>query len=340
MCDDGLKANIIDLLKYSFYLVLAAIPSFIILGWVVYCFFPDNFNDEAFDDYADITINNNNILNPLLYEVSYENDTVRISTIHFHSKEPYIPGITEVWRVNKLSGDSILCAKSNPRYFGKGSDSIDSIPSILEVIYRPDKEKLIVEGPTCHAGTMATYIVDAKTGEYLCLPTNNGFIGYTNWDGYLIASSKFNDIDNDLLLFYENIYIMDWDGKIISTSSTKDRIIEDALPEIHHEAGWDIVGIKLNKHIRLKPQYPDSLYYGNEFHVKYPELAMKEISNFGSYDPLPKGWSKHGKKYYYYSDDPEYGLFLTILVDSRNNIGIIRRGVYSNTQNKPQRLYE
>ena len=207
-------------------------------------------------------------------------------------------------------------------------------------MYRPDKGKLIVEGPTCHAGTMATYIVDAKTGEYLCLPTNYGFVGYTNWNDYLLASSKFNDIDYDLVLWYENIYVLDWDGKIISYSSTKDRVIEEALPLVHNEAGWDIEEIKLDKHISLSPQYPDSLYYGNEFQVKYHAMSMKEIANMDSSNSLPKGWSKHGKKYYYYSDDPEYGMFLTILVDTQNNTGIIRKGAYSNPQNKPKRQYE
>ena len=336
MTIDG-KANMKDLLKYSLYLVLVAIPSFIILGGVAYWFVPDYFEEGTFDDDADSRINHTSVFDTLPYGVHYENDSVKISSINFPSKEPYVPGITEVWRVNKLSGDSILCAKSNPLYFGRERDSI---PSIVNVIYRPDKEKLIIEGPTCHAGSIATYIVDAITGEYLCLPTNCGFISYTNWNDYLIASSKFNDIDSDLELWYENIYVLDWDGKIISTTSTKDRVIEEALPLIHCEAGWYIEELKLDKYIRLRPQYPDSFYYGNEFHVKYHELAMKEISNFGYSYSLPEGWCKHGKKYYYYRDDPEYGLFVTILVDSKNNIGIIRKGAYSNPQNKPQRLYE
>ena len=70
---------------------------------------------------------------------------------------------------------------------------------------------------------MATYIVDVKNGEYKCLPTNYGFIGYTNWDDYLIASSKFREMDHDMLLIYENIYVLDWDGNIISEISTRDK---------------------------------------------------------------------------------------------------------------------
>lgn len=140
--------------------------------------------------------------------------------------------------------------------------------------------------------------------------------------------------------WYENIYVLDWDGKIISYSSTKEGVIEEALPLVHHEAGWDIDEIKLDKHIRLSPQYPDSFYYDNEFQVKYHAMSMKEIANMDSSNSLPKGWSKHGKKYYYYSDDPEYGMFLTILVDSQYNTGIIRKGAYSNPQNKPKRQYE
>lgn len=320
-----------DLLKYSFWLFLVALPSMIILGGVGYilvCAKPHKYDTTE------------SMMSPYYmpyYNIHYENDSVKISTINFPSEEPYLPGITEVWSVNKISGDSILCAKSNPHYFGRGRDSI---PSIVNVMYRPDKGKLIVEGPTCHAGTMATYIVNAKTGEYLCLPTNYGFVGYTNWNDYLLASSKFNDIDYDLVLWYENIYVLDWDGKIISYSSTKEGVIEEALPLVHHEAGWDIEEIKLDKHIRLSPQYPDSFYYDNEFQVKYHAMSMKEIANMDSSNSLPKGWSKHGKKYYYYSDDPEYGMFLTILVDSQYNTGIIRKGAYSNPQNKPKRQYE
>ena len=320
-----------DLLKYSFWLFLVAIPSVIILGGVA-CMLVFT-NPHKYDTMESIE-------SPYYmpyYSIHYENDSVKISTINFPSEEPYVPGITEVWRVNTISGDSILCAKSNPHFFCRRSDSI---PSIVNVLYRPDKEKLIVEGPTCHAGTMATYIIESKTGEYICLPTNYGFVGYTNWNDYLLASSKFNDIDYDLLLCYENIYVLDWDGNIISFSSTKDRVIEDALPLIHHESGWEIEEIKLDKHINLMPHYPDSLYYGNEFQVKYHEISMKEIANMDSSNSLPEGWSKHGDKYYYYSDDPEYGMFLTILVDSKNNTGIIQKGAYSNPQNKPKRLYK
>lgn len=193
-----------DLLKYSFWLFLVAIPSFLIVGGIAYWLVPGFLKEEDFDDYADSK--RETVFDVLPYRISFENDSVKISTIHFPTNDPYMPRVTEVWRVNKTSGDSILCAKSNPHFFGRGCDSI---PSIVNVIYRPDKDKLIVEGPTCDAGTMATYIVDAKTGNYLCLPTNYGFVGYTNWNDYLIASSKFNDIDYDLVLWYENIYVLD-----------------------------------------------------------------------------------------------------------------------------------
>lgn len=208
-----------DFFKYSFYMVLVAIPSFLILGMVAYWLVPDFFkNSTEVENRSRGYIEE--AYNVLPYEIHYDSDSVKIASLYFPPEESYMPGITEVWRVNKLTGDSILCVKSNPRYFGEGSDSI---PSIVRVWYRPDKEKLIVEGPTCGSGTMATYIVDVKNGEYKCLPTNYGFIGYTNWDDYLIASSKFREMDHDLLLIYENIYVLDWDGNIISEISTRDK---------------------------------------------------------------------------------------------------------------------
>lgn len=323
-----------DLLKYSVGLIIVAIPSFLILVGVAYWLVPDFFKEDEFDDYADVLRDD-----ALSYEIHFENDSVKISTVNIPSEEPYIPGITEVWRVNKLKGDSILCVKSNPHYFGRGGER-DSIPSIWNVMYLPDKEKLIVEGPTCHAGTIGSYIVDVENGEYQRLPTNNGVIGYTNWDDYIVASSKLNGEDVDVVLWYEKIYILDWTGNIISETSTKDKVIEEGLSDIHYEAGWHSEEIKLTKHIGLKPQYPDSLYYGNEFHVKYQGMAMKELANLGSSNSLPEGWCKHGKRYYYYSNDNEYGLFVTILVDSNNNTGIIRKGAYTNPKNKPKRQYE
>lgn len=268
------------------------------------------------------------------YEINFENDSVKIVSLNFPSEDQFIPGITEVWRVDKSTGDSILCAKSDPRYFGVGRDSI---PSIMNVIYNPYDEKLIVEGPTCHAGLMATYIVDAKTGERICLPSNYGFIGYTNWDNYIIASSKFNDIDCDMVSWYETIYVLDWDGNIIAETSTKDAAIERGLPYIHNEAGLDIDQIKFINHQQLTPQYPDSSYYGNEFRVEYPEIAIKEIKNLSANNSLPEGWSKQGHIYYYYSNDSELEMFLTITIDTKQNTGIIRKGMYSNPLNIPKR---
>lgn len=327
-----------DLLKYSFYLILVAIPAVTVLIGLAYILVPEYFQDDS--DVGNKRGSIEELFDILPYQISYENDSIKISTVNFPSEDPYLTGVTEVWLVNKLKGDSILCVKSDPRYFGRDADSI---PTILNVMYRPDHEKLIVEGPTCFAGTVGTFIVDVRNGEYIKLPTNNGFIGYTNWGDYIVASSKFNGVDSYLALWYENIYVLDWEGNIISYTSMEDNVIEESLADLHYETGWMSEQIKLEEHIEIQPQYADSRFYGNEFRVKYHELALKGISNMGSSDSLPEGWSKHNHIYYYYSDDTDdtdYGTFLTILVDTKHNTGIIRKGGYSNPRNKPKRLYK
>lgn len=67
---------------------------------------------------------------------------------------------------------------------------------------------------------------------------------------------------------------------------------------------------------------------------------MKEIINLGLSESLPEGWTKHIQIYYYYNVDSERGLFLTIVVDTSQNTGIVRKGAYSNPMNKPKRLYK
>lgn len=267
----------------------------------------------------------------------YEDDTLRITAKYFPSEEDYIPGMTEVWKVNKIHKDSVLCAKSNPRYFGR---STDSIPSIMNVWYRPGDTKMIVEGPSCHAGEEATYIIDLNNGSQILLPTNCGFIGYTNWNDYIIASEKVNDIDYDLVLWYENIYIFDWDGNVISKSSTKDDVIEAALPQIHHEAGWDIKNIRLTKHGRLTPKYKDEIFYGSQYEVSYPNLSETSIKQLENACEKEEGWTKREDKYLYtyndYDNSDNYGMFVMMCVDPIKKIGIILKGAYSNPKNFPK----
>lgn len=318
-----------DLLKYSFWLILVAIPSMLILGGVSYWLVPE----EKFDDYADTVIQHNSVFDNPPYKTHFENDSVKITTVSFPSENPYIPGVTEVWRVNKLSGDSILCVKSCPNYFGTG---IDSIPSIVNVFYRPDKGKLIVEGPTCPAGTIATYIVDAKTGRYICLPSNCGFIGYTNWNDYIIASSKQNDIDYDLILYYENIYVLDWNGNIISYSSTKDCVIEEALPFIHHEAGLEVNDVKLVGHKKISPQYKDDTFWGNRFECRYLSFTDTILQDLDSLVNASPKWTNDTGIYRFYDVDYEYGMFMTIDIDNRTHTGIITKGAFGNRLNAPK----
>lgn len=291
------------------------------------------------DAVNDCNITKEELSNAFDYKIYYEDEHFKISSKSFYSQETSIPGVSEVWHVNKDLSDSSLCAKSNPRYFGSGCG--DSIPSITSVHYCPGENHLIVEGPTCDAGIIATFIVDMNTGKFIQLPTNNGFVGFTNWNEYIIASSKENDIDYDLVLWYENIYILDWNGQIVDSSSTKNAEIEKTLPLIHHEANWDVKKIKLDKHIRLYPPVDDSSFYGNEFQVVYPELSRSDIMRLDTLCELRQGWRKNGNKYMYDYDDynnsdgDSYGIFVSITVDPMKKTGIVRKGAYSHPENSP-----
>lgn len=280
------------------------------------------------------------------YEVNYEDDSVRVASKYFGGSDSFIPGATEVWRVNKSTGDSVLCVKSDPRYFGNFSDTVSPniVRSISVVRCWPRDVRIIVEGPTCHAGDMASYVVDTKSGAITRLPINCGFIGRTPWGDYIVGSSRVSGLDYDLALRYEDIHVMDWDGNIISTSSTKNGVIEEALPFIHHEARWNVEKVKLDKHIPLTPVVPDSDYYGNEYQVRYEGLREAEIAQLDSLVAHNGLWQKKGPKYYYHYDshsDPEAhagsnGIFVTIEVNPAARKGVVKKGGYSDQRNLPR----
>lgn len=278
-----------------------------------------------------------NEMNELSFTTYYEDDTIRITAKRFYPKEDFSPGLTEVWKVNKIYNDSVLCVKSNPHCYGR---PMDSIPSINNVWYRPYDSKMIVEGVTCDAGHIATYIIDLNNGEQILLPTNCGFVGFTNWNDYFIASEKVNDIDYDLVLWYENVYIFDWDGNVISRSSTKDGVIEAALPQIHHETGWHINDIKLTKHTWLTPKYKDDHFYGSQYEVSYSNLSEDSIKQLMDLCKLHDNWTKRGNEYHYKYDDydnsEKYGMFVTMCINPKKKTGIIQKGAYSNPKNSPK----
>lgn len=64
------------------------------------------------------------------YITVYEDDSIRVTSKNFPAKDEFTPRLTEVWKINKLRNDSMLCVKSNPTYFGRGTDSIPSIENI------------------------------------------------------------------------------------------------------------------------------------------------------------------------------------------------------------------
>lgn len=275
--------------------------------------------------------------NKFCYTNHYEDDTIRVTAKHFSSKEEFSPGLTEVWKVNKESNDSVLCVRSNPHCYGR---SMDSIPSINKVWYSPYDSKMIVEGPTCDAGHIATYIIDLNSGRQILLPTNCGFVGFTNWNDYIIASEKVNNIDYDLELWYENVYIFDWDGKVINISSTKNDVIEQALPLIHHEAGWNIEDVKLSSHKWLKPVFEDDQYYGSMYEVYYPSFSRETLKQLEKLCNQYDSWRKRGNKIHYFYNDydtsDKYGIFVTMTIDPIKKAATIHKGAYSNPKNAPK----
>ena len=84
--------------------------------------------------------------------------------LNFPSAYEYGPYITEIWYENKISLIKKLIVRSNPDCFGGivinnhyDKYPIDSIPSITKCIEEPTDGFIIVEGPTCYAGLVATF---------------------------------------------------------------------------------------------------------------------------------------------------------------------------------------
>lgn len=191
---------------------------------------------------------------------------------------------------------------------------------------------MIVEGATCHAGTIATYIIDLNNRKQIRLPTNAGFIGFTTWNVYIIACEKMC-VDPDFPR-YENVYIIDWDGNVVSSSSSEDYIIENSLLQIHLKAGLDINNIKLSKHIALTPKYDDESFFGRQYEISYTSLTDESIKKLEELCQQSDNWEKRGAKFHYHDiDDYNWGLLVNIIIDPHKKTGIIRKCSFSNPKN-------
>lgn len=275
-----------------------------------------------------------------------ENDSIRLYQIDLPSADEYVPGSTEIWYENKVSRKKRLIVKSNPKCYGRIVTNnyynpiyykypIDSIPTISNCVLEPNRESIIVEGSTCDAGEIATFRIDLKTGICYVFPSNNGFIGFSNWSDNVIVSSKYNDVDYDLVLWYEVYYIIDSDGHIVNVVDSKDHVIEEAIPIINQEAGLGIDSVKLLHHNKLVPRFKDNSFWGNEIEYKYPKFDTSTIHTLDSLVKSDTRWEQREYGYKYFDVDFEYGMFVTIKIDKRTHMGIITKGAFGNHRNAP-----
>lgn len=276
-----------------------------------------------------------------------ENDSIRLYQIDLPSADEYEPGSTEIWYENKLSGDKRLIVRSNPECYGRVVTNsyynptyykypIDSIPTISNCVLEPNRESIIVEGSTCDAGEIATFRINLKTGSCNVFPSNYGFVGFTNWSDNVIVSSKYNDVDYDLVLWYEVYYIIDPDGHIVNVSDSKDHVIEEAIPFINQEAGFRIDSVKLLHHNKLIPRFKDDFFWGNKFEYKYPKFDSSTIHTLDSLVKSDSRWERREYGYKYFNVDFEYGMFVTIEIDKRTHYGVITKGMFKNHRNAPR----
>lgn len=276
-----------------------------------------------------------------------ENDSIRLYLVNLPPVDEYLPCPAEIWRENKNSKEKRLIVRTNPECYGRIVTNsyynptyykypIDSIPTITNCVVEPRAAFLIVEGPTCDAGIIATFRIDVKTGDCYIFPSNNGFVGFSNWSDDVIVSSKYNDIDYDLVLWYEVYYIIDSDGYIVNVVDSKDHIIEMAIPTINQEAGLGIDTVRLLAHDKLTPRFKDDLFWGNKFEYKYPEFDISTIQVLDSLVNFNSKWTRDNYTYKYFDVDFEYGMFVTINIDKRTHTGVITKGAFSNPRNAPR----
>lgn len=276
-----------------------------------------------------------------------ESDSIRLYQIDLPSADEYVPGSTEIWYENKVSRKKRLIVKSNPECYGRIVTNsyynpvyykypIDSIPTISNCVLEPNRESIIVEGPTCDAGEIATFRIALNTGTCYVFPSNNGFIGFSNWSDNVIVSSKYNDVDYDLVLWYEVFYIIDAEGHIVNVTDSKDHVIEEAIPIINQEAGLRIDNVRLLHHNKLIPQFKDDSFWGNKFEYNYPKFDISTINTLDSLVKSDSGWARREYGYKYFDVDFEYGMFVTIEIDKRTHMGVITKGAFGNRRNAPR----
>ena len=295
----------------------------------------------------DLTNNSSINSNKGTITVISDNDSIRLYTVQFPSANEYIPGKTEIWYESKKSGDKHIIVTSNSECYGRITTNDydnptyykypnDSIPSIINCIVEQDGKFLIIEGPTCDAGYMATFRVDIETGDCHIFPSNYGFVGFANWSDDVIVSSKYCDIDYDLVLWYEVFYIIDSEGNIVNKMDTKVHVIEEALPFIHHEAGLNINDIELVSYTKITPKFKDESFWGNRFDCRYLSFTDSTLQNLDSLVNTSHKWTKNAGIYRFYDVDYDYGMFMTIDIDNGAHTGVITKGAFDNRLNAPK----
>lgn len=276
-----------------------------------------------------------------------DNDSIRLYMLQLPSVNEYIPGKTEIWYESKKSGNKHFVVASNPECYGRIATNDyenptyykypnDSIPAITNCVVEPYGRFIIVEGPTCDAGYIATFKVDIETGDCHIFPSNYGFIGFANWSDDVIVSSKYCDIDHDLVLWYEVFHILDTEGNVVNKVDTKVHVIEEALPFIHHEAGLEVNDVKLVGHKKISPQYKDDSFWGNRFECRYLSFTDTILQDLDSLVNTSPKWAKEAGLYRFYDVDYEYGMFTMIDIDNRTHTGIITKGAFGNRLNAPK----
>lgn len=276
-----------------------------------------------------------------------DNDSIRLYMLQLPSANEYIPCKTEIWYESKKSGNKYIVVASNPECYGRIATNDyenptyykypnDSIPAITNCVVEPYGRFIIVEGPTCDAGYIATFKIDIETGDCHIFPSNYGFIGFANWSDDVIVSSKYCDIDHDLVLWYEVFHILDTEGNVVNKLDTKVHVIEEALPFIHHEAGLEVNDVKLVGHKKISPQYKDDSFWGNRFECRYLSFTDTILQDLDSLVNTSPKWAKEAGLYRFYDVDYEYGMFTTIDIDNRTHTGIITKGAFGNRLNAPK----
>ena len=291
-----------------------------------------------------------NVKDSITENIVLENDSVVILMKFLPGTDEFTPYPTEIWIKNKMTDISRLIVKSNPDSCFRREIPylyekdiyreypIDSIPTILRCIPVPDKTQIIVDGSTCDFGWEATFKIDWVSGTCYVLPSNNGFVEFEGGTNNIIISSRFNDIDPDLVIWYEEFYTITPTGKIIKKVSTKNQEIENNLLLIHSEARLNITAIKLVKYQALKPKNTDEYYWGNRFDYKYisfDESIIKQLDSLVQSNPK---WKKINSHYRYEEVDDvnkDYQSFLKIDINPKTKTGILYKGMFADIRNVP-----